>query len=490
MREWSAHDRARPVLCGAVKTRTSLGPAVMVILYLVPLALWTGTAPLETRFLDASTTLTSVAVLFGLAGISGFAINLILGARLRFVEALFRGLERMYKAHRVNGRVAFLCLLAHGILMIASRATLSFEAALDLLTPGSGWTVFLGPVALILMACSIGLTLYVRMSHEVFVYVQRSFGFIFLIGAFHAFTTPGAKATSRALTVYLATLAIGGIAAWTYRSLFGNLLVRRHRYRVMLVIRRDEFVTDIVMSPEEEALTYTPGQFVFVNFRSIAMSEQFQPLTVTAEGQTAVFSVRAGEVSNQFHPFSITSSPKDPELRITVKAVGDYTRALRMLERGAAAVVEGPYGSFSHRNVPNRSQIWIAGGIGVTPFLSMARGLEDDEDVAVDVYYSVEHDDEALFLDELETLAQRRVDFRVISVVREKDGYLTADKVEDASGGLAGKDIMICGPPPMLQSLRGQLLAKGVPAERIHSEEFGFARQGRAPANRPKSAAR
>jgi ferredoxin-NADP reductase len=90
----------------------------------------------------------------------------------------------------------------------------------------------------------------------------------------------------------------------------------------------------------------------------------------------------------------------------------------------------------------------------------------------------------------LETLAGRRVDFRVIPVVREKDGYLTADKIEETSGGLADIDIMICGPPAMLQALRAQLLSKGVPAEKIHSEEFGFARQGRAPANRPKSVAR
>src|SRR5918992_946646 len=143
--------------------RAFLGPATMVILYVMPLLLWANSAPLETRFVDTSTTLTSIGVLFGLAGVTGFAMNLILGARLRFVEALMGGLERMYKAHRVNGRVAFLLILTHGILIFASRAVLSPEGAFDLLTPGIGWTTFLGPVALVLMAISIVLTLYVRL---------------------------------------------------------------------------------------------------------------------------------------------------------------------------------------------------------------------------------------------------------------------------------------------------------------------------------------
>jgi NAD(P)H-flavin reductase len=109
-----------------------------------------------------------------------------------------------------------------------------------------------------------------------------------------------------------------------------------------------------------EPLDFAPGQFVFVNFRSLALSEQFRPLDVSVQRQ--VFSIRAGDVSNQFHPFSITSAPAERTLRITVKAVGDYTRALRGLEEGADAVVEGPYGSFSHRGLPGREPIWLAEG--------------------------------------------------------------------------------------------------------------------------------
>jgi predicted ferric reductase len=159
-----------------------------------------------------------------------------------------------------------------------------------------------------------------------------------------------------------------------------------------------------------------------------------------------VFSIRAGDVRNQFHPFSITSAPTERTLRITVKAVGDYTRALRRLEEGAEAVVEGPYGSFSHRGLPGREQIWLAGGIGVTPFLSMARSLRYANEPAVDFYYCVEHADQAHFLDELREVAARRNDFRVSLVPRDEAGFVTAERLARESGELATREILICGP--------------------------------------------
>jgi ferredoxin-NADP reductase/cytochrome c553 len=256
------------------------------------------------------------------------------------------------------------------------------------------------------------------------------------------------------------------------------VLVRRRRYRVRAVNRLDEFVTEIVMEPVSEPLDFDPGQFVFVSFRSASLSERFRPFDLSIRRQ--VFSIRPGEASNQFHPFSITSAPDERTLRITVKAVGDYTRALRSLEEGAGAVVEGPYGSFSHHGLPAREQLWLAGGIGVTPFLSMARSLRFANEPAVDFYYCVEHAEEAHFLDELHELAARRDDFRVSLVPRDEAGFLTADRLAQETGDLAEREILICGPPGMIDSLRAQLTAQGVPRERIHAEEFGFAKLGAA----------
>ncbi|MGH3030383.1 MAG: ferredoxin reductase family protein [Gaiellaceae bacterium] len=435
------------------------GLLVLVTLCAIPVALWAGAAPLDSRFDGEFRTLTSLAVVCALAGTSAFALNLVLGARLRPIETLFGGLERMYEVHRLNGEVAFALLAGHVVLILASRATISTSTALDLLRPGAGWTVFAGVLAFSGMVVAIVLTLFVRVGHELFVYVQRSFGVVFLGATYHVFTTSGARDQSEALNLYMAALATLGIAAFVYRSVLGNLLVRRRKYRVAAVNRLDEFVTEVVMEPRGRPLAHTPGQFLFVNFRE-PFSEQFPPF-----------------LRNQLHPFSITSAPDERALRITAKAVGDYTRALRTLEAGAEVVVEGPYGSFSS-DVPNERQIWIAGGIGVTPFLSMARSLNGDPR-DIDFYYCVEHAPEAHFLDELNSIARERKDFRVVVVPRETDGFLTAERLAREHEDLGRADVLVCGPPAMIDSLRSQLEARGVARERFHAEEFGFAKVGR-----------
>jgi predicted ferric reductase len=436
------------------------GPLVLIVLCGIPVALWAGSAPLDSRFDGDFRTLTSLAVVCALAGTAAFALNLVLGARLRPVEALFGGLERMYDMHRLNGEIAFVLLLGHVVLILASRATISTSTALDLLTPAAGWTVVAGVLAFAGMVVAVVLTLFVRIGHELFVYVQRSFGVVFLASTYHVFTTNGALEESAALNVYMASIATLGISAFVYRSVLGNLLVRRRKYRVAAVNRLDQHVTEVVMEPRDRPLAFAPGQFLFVNFRE-PFSEQFPPF-----------------LRNQFHPFSITSAPGEPTLRITVKAVGDYTRALRTLEPGAEAVVEGPYGAFSSDDVPNDRQIWIAGGIGVTPFLSMARSL-NGRARDIDFYYCVEHAPEAHFLDELREIARERDDFRIVLVPRETDGFLTAERVAAEHEDLGSADVLVCGPPAMLDSLRSQLEDRGLRRERFHAEEFGFAKIGR-----------
>ena len=149
------------------------GVVVLLLLILVPVVLWAAMSPLGPRFATLTATLDSIAIALGLAGTASFALNLVLGGRLWFVEDLFGSLDRMYRVHQINGRVAYSLLLSHAVMMIGSNATTSFSAALHLFVPSTGAT-FVGVIALAAMTVAISLTLFAALEHEVFVWLQRS----------------------------------------------------------------------------------------------------------------------------------------------------------------------------------------------------------------------------------------------------------------------------------------------------------------------------
>lgn len=424
------------------------------------------------RFTSASGSIVAIGVLFGLLGIAGFAVNIILGARLPFAPRLLGGLERLYSTHRANGRVVYLLILLHVALVAAGRGIESPDAALALFTFGSGSAVVVGSVAFAGMTAAIAATLYARLTHEVFVYVQRSFGFLFVLAALHAFMTMGVKASSRPLTVYLALLVGIAIAAFAYRSLFANLLVRRFDYSVSEVNELDPSVVEIKMEPLDRPLLSRPGQFVFVTFYSEAFNARFHPVSIASEGGSAIVVFRPGDARDQFHPFSLTSTPADRHLSLVIKAVGDFTTALHVLEPGARARVEGPYGEFSFLNVSNRRQVWIAGGIGITPFLSMARS-KPSEDFDITLFWGVNDRAQAYFAEELNAVADELPSFSFHLVPEDEAGFITAASVAERVD-LRTSDILIVGPPAMERSLRHQFLEAGLSPDRIHSERFAF----------------
>jgi predicted ferric reductase len=422
------------------------GWMALAVLGLVPVLLWVPARSLAERFATPSSTLHSLANIAALVGTVGFALALVLGGRLGVVERLFAGLDRMYRAHRALGLLATGLVVLHTLLLALSRALGSGRSAWSLFTPGAGWRIFAGVVALAGLLTGLALTLLARLRHETFVRVQRSLGVVFLLASVHVFVVPGTKASSRPLTIYLALLTVLALAAYARRSLLGRLLVRRHRYRVAGVHRLDEDAVEIVLARDGDGLRFQPGQFVFVRFAALG-----------------------GEA----HPFSITSAPDEAAVRLVVKALGDHTRALMELPPGGSAELEGPYGTLSHLRLANPRQVWIAGGIGITPFLSMARSLRGSGH-EIDLYYCTAAADQAYFLDELFQVADRNPRVRVIPIRKADLGRLSADDIEGASRGLPDKEILICGPPVMIHNLTGQLRARGVPRGRIHYEDFSF----------------
>jgi predicted ferric reductase len=427
-------------------SRGWIGSAAVAVLCLAPLLPWALAHPPPDRFATPATALKSLANVAALVGTAAFAVALLLGSRLRVIGRLFLGLDRMYRAHRWLGLAAVALVTAHALLLLLGRALSAGASALTLLTPGAGWGVFVGVVALAGLLAGVAVTVFAGIRHETFVVVQRALGFVFVVASVHVFAVPGTKASSWPLTVYLGLLTALAVAAFARRSLFERSLIRRHRYRVRGVRRLATDAVEIVLAEEGDAFRFRPGQFVFVRFM---------------------------ELGGEAHPFTIASAPHEATVRLVVKALGDHTWGLVNFPPGGAAELEGPYGSFSQRALASPRQVWIAGGIGITPFLSMARSL-DGAGREIDLYYCMQAADRAYFLDELFELADRNPRFRVIPIRKRFLGHLTADDIELTSRDLRDKDVLICGPPVMTRNLIGQLRRRGVPRARIHYEDFGF----------------
>ncbi|MGA2286508.1 MAG: ferredoxin reductase family protein [Dehalococcoidia bacterium] len=429
-----------------IRIRDNLGWSIIIVLSLVPLLFWYNAAPLSLRFSNNTLTLLSLGQMAGLVGMSMFALTVIMSARLRIFEGYFGGMNKVYASHHVLGAVAFTLILFHPLLLAARLLSTDSRSAALLLLPSGNWAINLGILALLSLLALVLLTFFVTLPYDSWELTHKLMGAAFLFAVGHSFFIQSDISRDTTLRLYVLGLAGIAIAVYAYRTLLGRMLVPRYEYRVESVKSVNDRVVAIEMTPRSRALRFLPGQFVFVQF--------FQR-----------------GISTEAHPFSLTSVPKDGRLRIVVKSLGDYTSRLQSLRRGAVARIEGPFGKFSYHNCPNKKQVWIAGGIGVTPFLSMAGTLERS-DYSVDLYYSANSEDEAIFLDELLALAEGSDCLRVIPYFADAQGFLTARAVAELSGGLADKDIFLCGPPAMMRGLTAQFTRMRVKYHRIHSDEF------------------
>jgi predicted ferric reductase len=172
------------------------------------------------------------------------------------------------------------------------------------------------------------------------------------------------------------------------------------------------------------------------------------------------------------HPFTVASAPDEEQLRLAVKASGDYTQRLYAdLRPGIDARVVGPYGMFDYRLGETR-QVWIAAGVGITPFISWIRALNGSFDYDVDFYYTVADDASALFVDEIIDATTQHPSMRLHLVRTNRDTPLTPEQI-CAEHPIAHSSVYMCGPPKMMRAFYKQLRALGAAPYHIRWEEFG-----------------
>ncbi|HED05696.1 MAG TPA: hypothetical protein ENI61_03320 [Ignavibacteria bacterium] len=433
------------------KYKVNSGWLTVILLSVIPFILWIFAPKADVPFANFQNSLISFGEIFGLVGLVMFSITLILASRLKFLEPLFGGLNRIYEKHNILGQISFILLLFHPLLLLPRYASNIKETSSFLFFSGL-WARNFGIIALWMMIILIILTLYLRPKYNLWKNIHKFFGVALFFGALHVYFIPGYVMNNPILKIYILIFAVAGIVAFLYRSVFARFVIKTYGYIVEDIKKMSDDIMEITLRPASKSVDFNAGQFIFISFEQ--------------EG-----------FSSESHPFSISSSPSERYLKITVKKLGDYTADLySRLRIGTFARVEGPFGMFSYARSKNSNQIWIAGGIGITPFISFIKDLTIKKiDYSVQLFYCVEDEHEAVYLDLLNSLSLKSNNkLKIIPFYFQEKGYINVNYLKNNIDNLSRKEIFICAPPRMIQELKTDFMESSISKSLIHSEEFNF----------------
>lgn len=406
--------------------------------------------PWSDRFSSPTTILTSLGQVAGLTGMAMFAVTLILISRSKWLEKMFVGLNTMYNYHHVFGAISFVLLLLHPIFLATKYWLFSPYAAALFLLPSENFGINLGIFSLLIMIISMILTFFVKLLYEHWRFSHKFLGLAFFLGGIHAFLVPTDISRNVFLKIYMLILCFTALLIFIYRSLLQRWLVLKYDYQVIDIVKFGSDTVEITLAPETKKISFFPGQFLFVEF-----------------DQT--------KINPEIHPFSISSDVREENIKLAIKNLGDYSKGLSKLKIGAMAKLEGPFGVFSYKYAKHKRQIWIGGGIGITPILSMARSLSFDSDLKIVIYYCVKNEGEAVFLRELKKIEKNNPVITVLTNYSTTQGHLTAEKLqENQTTKLEEADVFICGPKDMMSDLKRQLIKSKISKEQIYTEEFAM----------------
>jgi predicted ferric reductase len=427
--------------------------AVYLLFILAPLfALLAGTWPPARDFW------TEFAVALGYSGLAMMGLQIGLTVRFRYVTKPW-GEDVIYHFHRQISLIAVGLIVIHAVVLTAGRPQML--APLNMLqAPWSARFAIVSIVALIVLVVAalwrvrlkIGYEAW-HLSHIVLAVVAIAAGIAHMVGSGVYLVDPWKRALWIGLTIFWIGLLL-------YVRTVKPLFMLRRPYRVAEVRGERGHTSTLVMRPDgHPGFRFTPGQFGWLTLWG-------SPFKITG------------------HPFSFSSSAEEADGRVemTIRNLGDFTSTIPKVSQGQRVYLDGPYGAFTIGN-PADMHVLIAGGIGVTPMMSMIRTLADRGDQRpVTLLYGSSDWDSITFREELEAL-QARLNLTVVHVLANppagwtgERGFITADLFRrHLPHPYASHEYFICGPNVMMDAIERALGQMRVPLSKYHSERYSFA---------------
>lgn len=377
------------------------------------------------------------------------SFTILLSTRLKWVEKAFNGLDKAYGTHQFLGTISFLFVLHHPILL-ALQSLPKAKLAILYLLPSSDIAYSLGVFGLYLMIVSFLFMTFIKLPYHLWKLTHKLLGLGFLFGGVHALFITSDISNFLPLRLWITGFLALGISSLVYRILLYTLFGPKYNYSVEKVERAIGVVTVYLKPKAKEKLDFKPGQFAYVSFKNkITGSES--------------------------HPFSIASGPKEEVLKLSAKIVGDYTLKLTQLREGDKALLYGPYGEFTMSRFRNKNCLWIAGGIGVTPFLSMLSSeTHQSSNNSICFYYAYGNKDEGLFINEINSMVAKAPHVKFYDWCSREKKRLDLKEIMSKINLRALDAVFMCGPMPMMEGFKKQFLSRGLSEQKIIYENFNF----------------
>lgn len=430
-----------------MKTRIAFAVVALMLLLPATLALWL----YPFRLAAADDWLLAAGRFAGILGLTALLVDACLSTRLPGFDTWFGGLTKLWRAHHYIGAASFVLLMLHPLLLAWAALPLSTAAAVGLLFPSLAqlWT-WAGWLALICMMVFLApsFAFFGPPRYQRWKGLHLLSGAALVLGLAHAVPLSRALPSAWGWAVW-SVLGLAAVGAFAYRVFFSRRFARLP-YRVTQVTPLADGVVELSLQPKGRPLVYRAGQFVYF----------------------AHLDRRLHAGYNEQHPFTLSSAPQEAGLRIGIKDLGDMSGAMQRIGVGAEVTVEGPYGDFFAPELDGKPQLWLGGGIGITPFVGRARSLahETGQGAPADLVYCAENPARSYYLEELNDIAAPLPHFRVHSHLFEIEGPLSTAYLDAACPDWRRREIFVCGPPGMLKHCRRLLHAAGI--RRLQIEEF------------------
>jgi predicted ferric reductase len=419
-----------------------VAPAALALVAVTVVA-WSLTAPSEPIAWRPR-----VSQLFGALALLRFAGACFTATRHPILDRLCDGGDKAYLVHKWLGIVAVALVFAHvGSIGGGERppvdgaAPTATEIGALLGRPSAVFFLILGLFAVVAR----------KTGYETWKSAHKWMALPYAVGLAHYYLASDfAVFAPTAFSVWMNAVNLSGAAFCVYTVFFYEKVAYPHRFAVSQVRAVADDVVEITgrgTGRPRRRFAWAAGQFAFVKFADRRL--RFPS-----------------------HPFTISGAFTPQEIQFTVKSLGDHTaRLVDHVRVGDAFAVTRPHGTLQLAKGGPR-QVWIAGGIGITPFRSLWRsGVPNG--YRVDLFYAYNSESEAPYLDELSSRpASERL--RIHLIDHSTEGFLTARRIEAAVAPNEPVDVFFCGPEAMRAHLRRQLKGSHVRVRRWHHERFQF----------------